>query len=415
MKKIALILSLISTSAFAAPRHVYLTWAEEDTSRTMTVNLQSDKALTEAHVLFDTVSRNGDRMAYRSKSSARGHQVIVKAHARTKNRKVAPTKHPEKYIRDAAFVTLQGLQPDTEYFFVAGNEDIGFSKEFRFKTLPADDSRLRLISGGDMGVDENARLIVRRAAKFKPDVLFIGGDIAYANGFDAGVWDRWFDIIRDEMTLEGNLLVPMILAIGNHECITNYGGEVDGAAFYYGYFAQGGRSTFSKALGATARVISLDTDHTQRYDGAQTAWLESELQKYQDVENLLALYHVPFYPAHRGYDKNMKGIVHWAPLFEKYGLDYALENHDHTFTRTHPIVGNKVADRGPVYLGAGCFGRAPRPLGPTRRWYQAKAMAIKHFWMGTLERGSLSWKAIDIDGAFIDSYKQGLRPEISPK
>jgi len=46
----------------------------------------------------------------------------------------------------------------------------------------------------------------------------------------------------------------------------------------------------------------------------------------------------------------------WNPLFDKYGLLGAFENHAHLFKVTHKLKGNMKHINGTLYLGDGAWG-----------------------------------------------------------
>lgn len=195
-------------------------------------------------------------------------------------------------------VELTGLKPGGSYYFVAGDEEHGFSPEMKFRTVPDTDEAIRFVVGGDMGISRHARKMVRIAARRDPLFAAIGGDLAYANGrLSRGrKWDRWFDNWRDSFVSPDGFMVPMILAIGNHEVQGGYGQ----APFYFGYFCQGageGRAYFSKRIGKRVALYLLDSGHIAPHGGLKAAWLESEMAGDGEISYRLAFYHVPLYPA----------------------------------------------------------------------------------------------------------------------
>jgi hypothetical protein len=49
---------------------------------------------------------------------------------------------------------------------------------------------------------------------------------------------------------------------------------------------------------------------------------------------------------------------YWAPLFERYGVQIAFENHDHVYKRTVPLRSGAPHADGVVYIGDGSWGMA---------------------------------------------------------
>ena len=74
-------------------------------------------------------------------------------------------------------------------------------------------------------------------------------------------------------------------------------------------------------------------------------------------------YHVPLYSGCRNLAKDSKHFIyatfHWIPLFDKYRVATAYENHVHSFKATKPLRGNGVNLNGTIYLGEGNWGAIP--------------------------------------------------------
>ena len=107
-----------------------LTW-QSDPSTIMTVNVQTvDTAPVQ--VLYDT--RSASSAPYRHSATGSTARLDL------------PTS------RVVHTVELSGLEPATTCYFVAGDSKTGFSTERAFFTAPADDTPIRFVVGGDMGV-----------------------------------------------------------------------------------------------------------------------------------------------------------------------------------------------------------------------------------------------------------------------
>lgn len=75
-----------------------------------------------------------------------------------------------------------------------------------------------MISGGDIGTSQNALKIWQVAATKNPDLVLLGGDLAYDNNILGCYW-TW-DLFLDQIDLLNERvgrLVPVILAVGNHD------------------------------------------------------------------------------------------------------------------------------------------------------------------------------------------------------
>ncbi len=406
IRKLALLWVLtvawLGSPAVAAPRHVYLTW-QDDPARAITVNYHTISSSsssvatgsTVSQVLFDTVARGGMPSTYGGRAVGT-RQAIAAVPGRSVHR-----------------VQLTGLLPERSYWFVAGDSLTGFSSERAFRTAPDGEEPLRFVAAGDMGVAEGSRRLQAVAADQEPLFALLGGDLAYTDGdWDQWpVWDRWLDNWQELMVTPAGYTVPIVSAIGHHEVSGGYGGAPDNAPIYLSYLAQAGdRSYYLRQVGSRLVIFLLDSGHLASHGGAQAQWLEQQMAAHAGVPVRLATYHVPLFPGFRlpstKYSKT--GRRSWQPVFDRYGLTAAFENHDHVFKRTHPIRGDHIDPRGTLYLGDGSFGRGPRMTrGPRqvhlrRRWYLDRLESKGHIWRVDVAGDSVVFAAVDQRGRVFD-------------
>ena len=65
-----------------------------------------------------------------------------------------------------------------------------------YKTLQGKDaSELRMVVGGDVSLTKEAIRINNHVVNFNPDIIMIGGDIAYDNGLRS-CWYSWDNFYR---------------------------------------------------------------------------------------------------------------------------------------------------------------------------------------------------------------------------
>ncbi len=384
-------------SACARPEYVYLTYPG-DPSTSIVIGYQTRDLSETSKVYYDTQSRDGEVEAYAHEAS--GVQTRIPGLPAT---------------RTIHHVTLTGLEPGTTYYFVAGDEDGGFTGERSFRTIANDDAPLRFVTGGDMGATRQTRRLLHVAAEQDPDFAVVGGDIAYANGDlkEYRDWDHWFKNWDELMRTSDGRMIPIVAAIGNHE--VNDSDSADWtvrAPFYSTYFGtQPGGTYFDLAFGTNMALLVLDTGHIAPHDGDQAAWLDLALAAHAEVPFVFAVYHVPFYPSHRDYDASgsVAGRTHWAPLFDAYRLTAAFENHDHTMKRSKPIHGNQVDEEGVLYLGDGSWGVVPRDVDEKRRWYEAVALGVGHVWVVDVSSELTRYRALDNDGEVLDETTSAPR------
>ncbi|BBM81790.1 metallophosphoesterase [Candidatus Uabimicrobium amorphum] len=396
MKKFAVVVVLFL--CIHAENYTYLTWEQHDIHNHITVHFFSpNKRFPSLLVNYSSDKQQGTQPFVET-----GIPFIDNVYVRsTVGGSVTKVKNKYQYVYHT---TLHNLRAGCEYTFRLHDHSKNFEgKTKKFRTPPL--QKIRLIAGGDMGyADTEIVPILQQAAAKAPDVALIGGDIAYANGEKKNLprWISWFKHWQDNMVSKEGHLIPMILAIGNH--------EVDRvllwkqAPFYFGFFFQGGKPYFTRKIGKHATLIVLDTDHIYSYS-SQRRWLKKQLQKYNNSTFKIAMYHVPLYPAHRDFDNSDSVTARqlWLPLFDQYNLDIGLEHHDHVFKRSKRLKNNRVVQQGgTIYLGDGSFGRRPRSV--EKRYYIEKALQAKHFWFLEIDTNRIFIQAVDDNGKTLDQF-----------
>jgi len=394
IRLLVLVVFAATPSCYAqeAPRHVVFTW-QGDTGTTLTVAYQTfSQRPVAAQAYYDNVPRDGVIEDYRLRAKGTSSRI------------------PGLSDRWIHRVELIGLKPGEVVHLCVGDPEVGISKEYKVRTIAHDDRPLRFVTGGDMGPGAETRLLLRQAARTSPDLALVGGDIAYANGQPQAIdrWDSWLTYYTEEMVTPAGLAIPLVLAIGNHEVRGGSSRLSEHAPFYFGFFGQDKRSFFARRLGANLLCLILDSGHISKHGGKQAHWLEKTLQEHRDVPFKAAIYHVPLYPSHRDFSNSgsAEGRARWGPLFDRYRLTVAFENHDHTFKRTHLLRDNKVSPNGVLYLGDGCWGQSARPVTYGGRWYLRKHGSVAHFWQVDVEKSGLTYRAIDRRGRVFDVYPE---------
>lgn len=325
-------------------------------------------------------------------------------------------------------VILQDLEPGQGYAFTIHRNGSPYplkNQKWFFKTAPATaDEPVRFVTGGDMYHERPELDAMNRQAGYEqPLFALIGGDLAYANGRDAGRWYDWVDSWSDHAVTQDDYLVPMIAVIGNHECAENLNDIIDDrdklrawdprqtAKFYFSLFPLPNDTTnFVIDFADYMSIVCLDSFHTQ-IPSDQTAWLEEVLKPRADVPNLFACYHRP------GFGTQVKDDLkavreEWAPLFERYGVDVAFENDHHVYKRTAPLRQGELHRDGVTYIGDGSWGVEVRdiPWDKVRRLgYIVRASSENHLIRVGLHEDRQQFDALDAKGRAIDSYMR-FRP-----
>ncbi len=386
---IAMVFVVCANATPFDPPALYLQW-QRDPTTTMTIN-------------WHTEGEGRPVLQYR---------VVGETDWLTGQGQSRPFVGTERWVQ---VVELVGLTPGTDYEFAFEPD----GKIFKFRTMPKDLSQpVRFVSGGDVYHQKNwAERMTTLAARMDPAFVVFGGDLAYAHGgTNEEKITRWFDYFeiwkKHAVTPDGRL-IPMLVTIGNHEVKGSYRQRLENARSFYTLFASPGEQGYQCLdFGKYLSLFLLNSDHTHTIAGEQTAWLEKHLSARTGVPHVFPVYHTPAYPGYRGFEATQASEVrkHWCPLFDKYGVKLAFENHDHCFKRTLPIRANKVDPNGTIYLGDGAWGvglREPDPKKP--KWYLAKSGAIRHLYLVTLYPEARHVVAINEGGQIFDEVYQRVK------
>ena len=385
-----------------APDTLFLTW-QRDPTTTMTVQWVG----SEWEAADKTVSVAQYHTAAPAAPAAAQPWTAVKP-------AVKPFPMTDLKVFRAEFT---GLTPGTEYQFKIGKK----SPTWRFRTMPAKATdTFTFVSGGDCGVNHHAAANNAAAAAQDPYFVLIDGDLGYDNGRDPVVALGFIRNYSKHTVDTKGRLVPLVAGIGNHEVNGAYGKTMKEATFFAPLFDGLYKDTSYAVLdiGDYLSLVLLDSGHAAPIGGEQADWLEKTLKARAGVPHLIAANHVPAYPSYRPVEveggeakagTGEENRKHWVPLFEKYGVDVVLEHHDHTFKRTHPLLGGHVDKNGVVYLGDGSWGKLRVPKTPQQRPYLAKSAAAYHLTLHRLEADQRFHLAMEEPGKVADVCVTGKR------
>ena len=257
-------------------------------------------------------------------------------------------------------IQLSDLEPDTKYFYRAGNSAQLFSdadSTHYFITSPANfnNKKIRIWATGDFGTgDSLARSVKNAYLKYKgnqhTDVWLMLGDIAYTRGTDKQYQEALFDNMYDEL-LPNTVAWP---TPGNHDCRSADSESNHGP--YYDIFSlpvQGdaggvpsGTEAYYSFNYGTVHFISLDTEDTpMESDSKMIHWLQKDLEANKLKWTIVFFHHPPY--THGTHNSDM----HWdsggrmfkireniLPLLDTYGVDLVLSGHSHVYERSYLIA-----------------------------------------------------------------------------
>jgi hypothetical protein len=403
---LAFLLIFLVRGMAADPLAIYLTW-KDDPSTTMIVDWHVDSRATPPVL---EVRRQGET-EWKSYPGEEGAFPFLK----------------RKVFRQS----LDNLTPDLVYQFRFSKND----REYYFRTMPVTLSRpVRFAIGGDTRHRTGwLREMNKVAVSHGVDFVVLGGDLAYDNGAErnANLLSEWFETHKETFVMEDGRVVPVLVTIGNHEVRGGYitGKEAGAlraeigtenldlfrsrlAPYFYALFASPGQPGYRAIdFGNYLSFLLLDTNHTNPIEGQQTEWLKSALEERAGRPNIFPVYHVPAYPSVRGFDEPVSTMVRetWLPLFEKAGVKFAFENHDHAYKRTPPIAGGRPDPMGIVFLGDGAWGvepREPHPVGET--WYLERAESVRHCMIANVSPQGIRFEVFNNKNQLIDSFSSGF-------
>jgi hypothetical protein len=387
------------------PRHVRVLWAQ-DPQTTAVVSWTTSKKGESHSVRFDTERRLGRTAAYANETA-----VELSGEFQVAAEDIRYGVLPGFYHH----AVLTGLEPDTAYYFVV-ESDGEASREYWFRTAPADDQPIKVVFGGDSRIGggtpyfhHDRRAINRRIASIveeNPEVIAFlhGGDVTQRAQWR--YFGPWLTDHELTYTQDGRIL-PIVVARGNHDMDIGfeevfYIPEVGGTRYYY-----------TTTLTERITLITLNTEIS--LGGVQRRFLEEQLRKYRPQSRwLIMMYHKPAWPSVRGFQDGASRRRFWVPLFEQYRVDLALESHDHALKRTVPIMNNQIDPEGVVYIGDGGLGVPQRTPDPTRWYLQHGGMtaATHHVHLLEFHDDKLVGTAFDIGGRVVDQFE--LTPRGAP-
>ena len=277
----------------------------------------------------------------------------------------------------------------------------------------------------------------------KPDVGFIGGDVAYDNGLlsCACVWDD-FIALWTSRRVEDKFLVPLSMAVGNHDVGVN-DKNIDAFApmstekcnpeniinarpLFFAWFPY----EVITASGQVTPICQRTTMHVHSVGSLANFWVLDTAYTVSAADNVdyvnsimslgansaatnFAVYHVPLYTSNI---KDQEDGVYlqeiWpSEIFDKYNFQTCFENHAHAYKRTKPLVNNTVATTGTVYMGDGKMGvgglavpAEPEIVEPTESNIFAKTGTEYHFFSVSVSAsGNVHIDAINEMGTIFDT------------
>lgn len=318
----------------ARPDHVMLTWSD-DPRTTQTIQWRTSTATAAGMVAFQ-------KKAHFNRFNPAPLRRVTAATERL----VTPWLLNDPIIHRHTAV-LRGLEPGTTYVYAVGDgTPEGETELAEFTTAPAGVAPFSFTYMGDAqnGLHRWGTLL-RNAFRERPDAAFyiMAGDLVN-RGAERDDWDCLFENAAG--IYDRRQLVPVI---GNHEC---QGGHPTLYLKQFTLLTNGPPALEPERVYAfeysNALFLILDSNLKPEL---QTAWLEEQLSRTKATWKFVVYHHPAYSSAVNRDNKDLR--EKWAPLFDKYHVDMALQGHDHAYLRTYPMKNERRAaspKEGTVYI-----------------------------------------------------------------
>lgn len=346
-------------------------------------------------------------------------------------------------VQDAlnnSFVKLTGLTPDTDYEFQICDSG-GCSQTYMwFRTAPATGETFSFIAGGDSRRettgdfsknDRARRNGFKLVSRIRPLFVLFSGDYMSNGTFEE--WLVWLDEWQLTRSSDGRMY-PIVPTHGNHEndvldMVQNLfnieGPAGNGAHGTYNSLGFGGDMlriwTLNTELEPGVGYSAFQNQSSQAWN-AQTAWFSADLQAHANTTWKVVNYHRPLRPHTSSKAEGLLRYSDWAPLFDQYNIDLAIESDSHMVKYTVPVNMSSAAgseegfiaadlgsaEHGTVFVGEGSWGAPKRPIDDAKSW----TLVNNSFWQFkhiTVSPTNLDVRTVRFENA---SYPNGVEVDV---
>ena len=365
-------------------------------------NLRGDRA-----TIIWTTRQSGSAFVQYSTDRSFSRQ----AEARSREFTVAETGLSSPYFHHQAELT--GLSGDAEYFYrvVVSGQSLTTGDSFRTDG-PGPFTFLALGDSG-LGTPEQSQVAQRMNGE-RPALVLHTGDVVYPSGTFAQFEASYFAYYQDLMKR-----TPFFPALGNH-CY-----ETNNAAPYLAVHAMPtdnvpllDRGRYYSFDWGNAHFISLDTNtplvSAVSGTGQMLEWLENDLRRTRKFWRIVYYHHAPYASGPHENDSTAAAVrARVVPILERYGVQLALNGHEHSYQRSFPLRAGRVVAPGAgiVYITTGGGGARLYPVFP--RDYLEQAESFHHYLRGEVQGSRLIVRAIRADGVEFDNLTLAPQPVIT--
>jgi hypothetical protein len=269
--------------------------------------------------------------------------------------------NPDFYYNSPLLFTVELTNiPSYEkvYYRVAGSCDIHefLMPKYNYKNEKTpnfyDNDGFKMGLTGDVGTTEVSVGSMEALSAISPDVVLLVGDLSYSDGWQL----TWDDFGRKMEALSSS--VPVLTTVGNHEVQSG-----ENCLPYQLRYSTPYKSSHSPDPAFWGRevgpvhVVAINSYAGYENTSLQYQWLDMYLSTYVNRERtpwLVMMMHVPWYNSNKGHWKEgEKTRVNFESLLYKYGVDFVLSGHVHSFERTSPVYNNELDVCGTQYYNLG--------------------------------------------------------------
>ncbi len=304
-------------------------------------------------------------------------------------------------------VTIEGLNPETQYFYQVGSTDDAdkslTSEVLTFQTANQTETPFSFAVIGDtQGNPSVSGKLAEHAWAYRPNFLMHAGDLVSTGTNDSHWLKHFFSSMHP---LIGR--VAMFPVLGNHE---------QNADNYYNYMSLPEPEYYYKFQYGNAEFFMLDTNKNVGPDSEQYKWLDEELSKSTAKWKIVCHHHPPYSSDENDYgnlwktNKSTRGdtrVRKLTPLYDKHDVDIVWSGHVHSYERTWCLRGDRVVKegKGALYMVTGGGGGGLETAGPFRPAFQNNVRHGHHYCIVAVNGGTLEFKAFDIENRLFDYFK----------
>ncbi|WP_409344561.1 fibronectin type III domain-containing protein [Paenibacillus sp. MBLB4367] len=294
------------------------------------------------------------------------------------------------------------LEPGAVYTYRVGSGEAGgWSEPAIFMTEPEALTDFTFLNVTDsQGVTENdfalwGKTLDKAFAVF-PEAGFIAhnGDLT-ENPEDESAWDAFFGKAGRWLSR-----FPLMPVTGNHDeadkkadrFVSHFSlpdngakGSINGTSYSFDY--------------GLAHFVVLNTESNGK---EQTEWLRSDLAGSQKMWKIALLHRGPY-----GGNQDESVLQRWVPVFDEFGVDLALQGHNHEYSRSYPLKDGQIVreGEGTVYVVTNTSGPKFNKKKADQFYHRVHFQNGKQMFAGIRVNGNaLTYQAYDVDGNMLDAF-----------